>query len=224
MQYNIIDREFSDALKLKIGVEKEEFIDFNFSTAFKLKDFSTLIQPLNPFGKCLHILEKNKFNEYLTDKKFPDLKEVESLYNKYPEIINNLNYNKLVLIKSMFTELNINEVPQDITIEKIEKIYVTLKKLKVLKKYKIHFYMLVFDFLMRQNKDYKLGILEIKQLINPIQKVVLVSNFQNGIYFNIEQEIEDKIDKVGIRYILNRALTINKKSDEFEKLTKLLLA
>ena len=124
----------------------------------------------------------------------------------------------------MFTELNINEVPQDITIEKIEKIYVTLKKLKVLKKYKIHFYMLVFDFLMRQNKDYKLGILEIKQLINPIQKVVLVSNFQNGIYFNIEQEIEDKIDKVGIRYILNRALTINKKSDEFEKLTKLLLA
>ncbi|GGD74175.1 hypothetical protein GCM10011514_42860 [Emticicia aquatilis] len=116
MSYNIIDIETAEDIKSSIKVKKEQFISFNLSTAYFLDDSSIIVQPLNPFGKCLHIFEVEAFEVFITKKDFPTTEQIENLYSGNTEIIDNLKSYKVTMLNSLqkliFDELS-TETPID---------------------------------------------------------------------------------------------------------------
>lgn len=223
MSYNIIKRETAEDLKSSTKVKKEQFINFNLSTAYFLNDSSIIIQPLNPFGKCLHIFDIEEFEAFITKKDFPATEQIESLYSSNAEIIDNLNSFKATILNSL-QKFIFDEFSTETTIDfnKIEYIFSILKKKKKLKTYKLHFILLVADFIMRQNGNYKLGLVKVKQLINPIYRLVIIIDENAKKYYNLEQEIEEKIETFGIKHILSRASSRFKISDELEEIVRII--
>lgn len=224
MSYNIIKRETAEDLKSSTKVKKEQFINFNLSTAYFLNDSSIIIQPLNPFGKCLHIFDIEEFEAFITKKDFPTTEQIENLYSVNTEIIDNLKSYKTTILNSLqkfiFDELSSTETT--INFDKIEYIFSILKKKKKLKTYKLHFVLLVADFIMKQDNNYKIGLVKVKQLINPTYRLVIIIDDNSKKYYNLEQEIEEKIETFGIRHILSRASSRFKISDELEESVRII--
>lgn len=223
MSYKIIDRDTSEDLKLSVHVKKEQFVNFNLSTAYFLHDSTIIVQPLNPFGKCLHIFEVEEFEAFLTKKDFPTTEQIENLYSSNTEIIDNLESNKTKLLNSLYKFIyNELSIKQTININEIEHIFSILKKRKKFKTYKLHFVLLVADFIMKQDNSFKLGIIKVKQLINPIYRLVIIIDENTKKYYNLEQEIGEKITTFGIKHILSRASSRFKISDDFEEIVRII--
>jgi hypothetical protein len=218
MNYEIIAHEKFELIKKNARVVSSLTIDFNFATAYFLKDSSVLVQPLNPFGKCLLIKDRTTFDEFIQCRSFPKTMEIENIYDEYRHIFINFITGKKDIINILYQYTYNKNYDAIVTLEQIEEIYAILLQKKKISKFKIYFILLVGDFIIQHNLNYKWGILEIKQLINPIYKIVLVTNELQKEYFNLEYEIEKKAPLFGIKRVISRSFSSFIRSDEFESL------
>lgn len=222
MEYFTITKDKAEEIKLNIGIKKERFIDFNFSTAYFLKDDSVVVQPLNPFGKCLRILDLNIYEKFIKQESFPIVESLDNLYKNNSDIIVNIARNKENLINVLYKFVYKKDRNDTLDLNKIEDILLILKKKKMFENYKLNFIVLLTDFILQSNKNYKWGILKVKQLMNPIYRIVLVVDDGNERYYQIEQEINDRLLNWGVEYIISRAVSRSKKSGELEKIIQVI--
>ena len=188
MDAQIIDWKTACDLKNHPETIFLENIHTNFSAIYQLKDCSYLVIPVNAFGKSLLTKDKADIEKWTKEKYFPTNENMNPFYDKNIEIIKELNKNIPKLKKELFDGLNIPYKNDErfITEKEIDAIFLELKNKIKYNKYKLNFLVLVADYLNKQdNYKWKLGILSMKQLLNPVFFVSLIS--ENKYYFNIEE-------------------------------------
>ena len=197
MNAQILDWKTASDLKNKPTTVFIENIHTNFSAIYQLQDSSYLVIPVNAFGNSLLAKDRAEIVKWTKEKFFPTNENMNPFYDKNIEIIKELNKNIPKLKKELFDYLTIPIVNKNdnITEKEIDAIFLELKNKRKYNKYKLHFLVLVADYINKQdNYKWKLGILSMKQLLNPVYFVSLIS--ENKIYFNIEE-------KTTIKYFIN---------------------
>lgn len=224
MDYKVLD--WSSAAKLKERLKGKVFksIDFNLASVYLLEDSSYLIMPLNPFGNSILTKDKSLLDNWVKEQRFPDIDDANAFYfNNQVKIEGLLSY-KEALKKELYSYV-MKDRGEGITnpsVDDIDHIYQTLKKRKKIKEYKLNFIVLVGDCILEANKDYRWGILENKQLLNPLMNLVIVKDKGKGIYYNLEENSTGKWGYPGMQYILKTVSESNKKSNEIEEIKKVM--
>jgi hypothetical protein len=225
MDYEILESISAHELKRSSSALFIMQIEFNFASVYQLSNSSCLVMPLNPFGKSLLVSSLDLLNKFIENKEFPVDDRVNGILKENSAEIDNLVNSKEKLkddlLEYLFKDAKTSE---NISVEKIDEIYKLLRKRRKFKILELKFILLIGDFLINQCKEqnYRWGLLEIKQLLNPIKCLVLISTEKENCYFNLEEKIKGKRGYLGANYILKLAENHTRKSNEFERIVKII--
>ena len=220
MNYNVLNWNEASKFKNHSGTKFLKNIDFNESSVYKLKDSSFLIMPLNPFGKSLKTKNKELIEMWESQKYFPTNEIVNNFYFKNKLLIENLNVNRSKLREDLFNYIygKRRDPLLSINSNMIDNIYKSLNDKKVLNRFKLNFIVLVCDYLSINNSKYKIGILEQKQLLNPINSIVLSLDSELKYYCSIEECVFGSYGYLGMRGIENIIKDFKKRPSESDTL------
>lgn len=224
MDYKILDWSSANELKEKMNAKVFMNLDFNLSSVYLLEDSSYLITPLNPFGNSLLTKDKSLLEGWVRDQRFPVVDEANKFYFTNQSKIDELLIYKEVLKKDLY-KYTLGDEKQNIdnpSEEDIDNIYQVLKKRKKIKEYKLNFIVLVGDFLLNKNKDWKWGVLRNKQLLNPVMSLIIVKDEKQNLYYNLEDNISGKWGYPGVQYILKTISESGKKASEIEEIARIM--
>jgi hypothetical protein len=223
MDYEVLSGSSANDLKNRSDAKLIATNAFNFSKTYLLNDGSYLVMPLNPFGNSLHTSEKQELDNWISEGYFPSGDEANTFYLENRPQIDNLPAYQEKLKETLFgfvfkDDLTAAKAMDEATIEHI---YEILKKKKKIKTFKLHFLVLLGDFIISKDQSglYHWGKLSNKQLLNPIIKPVIVTNEEEQLYFDLEDSIYGKWGYVGVQAILHAlASDMTKKGNEIETL------
>lgn len=226
MEYKILDWQAANNLKDSMNAKLVLQPDFNLSSIYLLTDSSYLVMPLNPFGNSIHTTKKILLEKWINEKRFPDTDAANRFYFDNNRKIDSLIINKEFLKDELYEYVfkgekkTINEFTED----DIDSIYNILKKEKKIKYYKLHFIVLVGDYILFKysNEKYQWGLLKSKELLNPIVSLVIITDVTQNYFFNIEDEIFGKWGYTSVRDILQAINNHKRRSNEMTEITTLL--
>jgi hypothetical protein len=206
MEYKILTWKSANKLKDKKSVACVMQIDFNLAKIFLLKDWSFLVMPLNPFGNGLHTHKEGVLQQWIKERFFPVGDEVNKLYFENRDMVENLiNHKeglKQVLCNHFFDEGK--RSPGELSAEDIDGIYDILKKRNLYQQFKLNFLVLAGDYIISQQREKtpQWGLLSLKQYLNPVISLVLITDEAKRDYFDLELRLSGKRAYPGIaRYI-----------------------
>jgi hypothetical protein len=224
MKYKVLDWSSANELKKKMNGKVFMNIEFNLSCVYILEDSSYLIIPLNPFGNSLLTSDKALLEDWVKNQHFPVIDEANKFYFKNQSKIDNLLIYKEELKKDLY-KYALGDVKQNINTpseDDIDSIYQILKRRKKIKEYKLNFVVLIGDFLLNKNKNWKWGVLRSKQLLNPLMSLIIVKDEKQNLYFNLEDNISGKWGYPGVQYVLKAISESGKKANEIEEIAKVM--
>ena len=203
--YTVIDWQEANEIK---SAETTKFLfnlECNLSAVYLIKDASYLVMPIGPFGKALITSEKRLLDKWIDDCYFPTDEDVNDFYSKNKNKIESLPNNREEQKNDLYVALPDMQYSESKP-EYIDEAYKILKKKRKFQALKLNFVVLVGDYLIAKDplKETFWGLLESKQLLNPIRTLVLVKK-HNGEerYYKLEENIDGKWGYIGMQAMLN---------------------
>lgn len=200
--YQILDWNTANEIKQLPSTHFLEQMEYNLASVYQLEDSSYLLMPLNPFAKCLLAKDKATLDSWIAESYFPTDEDANNFYLENKEQLENIYQCKEQLKEALLKYVyKGEEIPKQLSGSDIDAIYKLLKKRKRFKEYQLHFILLAGEYLIEQNPNLncRWGVLSTKQLLNPVIKIVLVTNIDNvEEYFKMEDRIVGKWGYQGI--------------------------
>jgi len=192
-KYEVLEWSTGNDLKLRQHTKHLMTISYNLCQVYLLEDKSYLVMPINPFAKCLVTNDRSMLDKWISESHFPSDEKSDKIYFKDVDQKRNLLRFKIDLENELFTYIaTIKSVESN---EQIDNIYKLLKAKRKFTKYKLHFILLVGEYLMKKfpNEDVSWGLSRNKQLLNPFTELVLIKDIEGDTrYFSLEDGIAGK--------------------------------
>ncbi|MFN5646069.1 MAG: hypothetical protein ACK458_00980 [Sphingobacteriales bacterium] len=207
MDFKVVNWEKANDLKNRKETKFVKQIEFNFASVFLLEDSCLLVKPLNPFGNSLIVNNHSLLEKWIEDKRFPVDESVNQFYEFNRNKLESLNSKNLILgkelLKMVYPEMETGL--NDLSKERIDNAYVYLETNKKIKYYKFEFLVFVGDYIIRNSRirDLRWAQLEVKQYLNPVHQLVLISMSDTSKFYNLEEKMFGKFNYASCQYYLN---------------------
>jgi hypothetical protein len=206
MDYKVLNWRPANRLKARKSVSLILHVEFNLAKVYLLKDCSYLVMPINPFGKALQTDKQELLNKWIDERYFPVDDKVDSSYFENRERLENLMNFKEEL-KEALCQYVFNgrwPPPDSLSAGEIDSIYQLLRDRDAYDQFKLNFTVLVGDYIIRRQKDMDLrwGLLTVKQYLNPLTSLILITDQRQKRYYNLEKKISSKWGYAGVEYFL----------------------
>jgi hypothetical protein len=207
MDYRVLNWRSANKLRANKSVALILHIEFNLSKVYLLKDCSYLVMPINPFGKALRTGKLEVVNKWIEERYFPAGDIVDGSYFETREKLENLMSFKEELKEDLcqYVFKDQGRLPDSLSAEEIDGIYALLQYKKQYQQFKLNFVVLVGDYIIRRQKklDIRWGLLVVKQYLNPLISLILITDQRYKRYYNLERQISSKWGYAGVEYFLN---------------------
>jgi len=203
--YEIITWQKAMTLKNEINGQFLMRIEKNLATVYKLDDLSYIVLPLSPLGKGIIVKDRNLLDKWISERYFPTNEPVNAFYFSNKNKMDNICEHSTLLKSELFQYIYKNSSEQpEINPDAIDSIHKTLIKRKRFKDFKLHFIVLVGDFLIEKysSEQCRWGLFESRQLLNPYTTLVLVKPYKDSFScFELQERITGKWGYMGIRNV-----------------------
>ena len=206
MDYRVLNWRSANKLKARKSVSVILHIEFNLGKVYLLKDCSYLVMPINPFGKAIHTNKQELVNRWIEERYFPVDDKVDSSYFETRERLENLMNFKEELKEALCQYVFKDgwRLPDSVTAGEIDNIYQLLRNRDAYQQFKLNFIVLVGDYIIRRQKDMHIrwGLLFVKQYLNPLTSLVLITDHRQKRYYHLEKKVNSKWGYAGVEYFV----------------------
>jgi hypothetical protein len=207
MDYRVLNWRSANRLKACKSVSLILHIEYNLSKVYLLKDCFYLVMPINPFGKALLTGNLEILNKWIEERFFPAGDEADGSYLETREKLENLMGFKEELKEALLQYAFKDEgrSPDSLSAQEIDGIYELLRDKELFRQFKLNFIVLVGDYIIRRQKemDLRWGLLIVKENLNPLTSLILITDQRHKRYYNLERQVSSKWGYAGVEYILN---------------------
>lgn len=207
MDYSVLNWRSANRLKARKSVALILHIEFNLSKVYLLKDCSYLVMPINPFGKALRTSKQEVLNKWIKERHFPsgDIDD-DTNFETREKLENMMNFKeelKEALCQYAFKDES--RSPDSLSVAEIDGIYELLRTKDQFRQFKVHFIVLVGDYIIRQQQemDLRWGLLIVKQYLNPIISLILITDQRHKKYYHLERQVGSKWGYAGVEFIID---------------------
>jgi hypothetical protein len=204
MDYRVLHWRSANKLKARKSVALILHIEFNLAKVYLLKDCSYLVMPINPFGNALLTNKLELLNSWIAERCFPAGDKVDGSHFEDREKLENLMSFKEELKETLCQYIFKDRwrSPASLSAAEIDGIYELLRDRNVYEQFKLNFVVLLGDHIISRQKkiSFRWGLLIIKQYLNPLTSLVLITDQTQKRYCNLEKQISSKWGYAGVDY------------------------